>query len=635
MTDSILSLCGRLTLCFALCCLSFLAPSCGGNETSLDIPAADINPLAAHDAVNLPQLTGDPLGSLPGLPVGDPLAEANRNLSFTNIVSYNGNAIFDSSPGTLFPNNSVVIPSGLNGTTWVRYAFNTGGYQPKRVSVDLTCNAGSVAYIAYSNYQTGRWDWQPPASGLVSYNLQPALYLNGSDQFYVAVLTAGGSTATVNSLSVRFDNDLLYDFSISGTLLDEHGAPLASQFVSITPNPDFVNVITDVDGSYIIGLPTTGMYQVQPLSLIMGFTPLNEMIDVQGHETGVDFSGMRVDIRGRIANTDDIGLAGVSLILSPGGSTTISGADGEYEFQGVANGAYTVDPMLATYSFDPASANANVAGSDVEDVNFDYTGGQPTYSILGNISEAGSSPVPDVVVVLNPGYRLAFTDNNGNYSFTGLPAGSYDLDPVKGNWSFSPAVRQVTIDSSSVNNTDFTASPPPPEYMATGTVRWKDSATQLTYGVPGITIEAIDCNTNEVRAWGATDENGFYSISGLVPGCYDLKLKSFVYASFIFWTLDITDHSLDNNDFDVAFKSGGPTWNNFAASYVANSCSSCHRPESQTSVSPNLREYGETKAAGTASNARIQNGTMPPGNPSSELNKVLFKRWREADYPLE
>jgi hypothetical protein len=117
---------------------------------------------------------------------------------------------------------------------------------------------------------------------------------------------------------VRFDNDVFYDFSIAGTMLDEHGAPVARQILDLSPNPDGVQVTTDVDGTYYVGLPSAGMYHLEPqFSPDTIYQPPSSDVDVTGHMGGVDFLAVRVTIRGRIANADGVGLPGVSLTSIP------------------------------------------------------------------------------------------------------------------------------------------------------------------------------------------------------------------------------------------------------------------------------------------------------------------------------
>ncbi|MCB1216343.1 carboxypeptidase regulatory-like domain-containing protein [bacterium] len=605
-------------LSITLLCLA----ACGGGNGQPELTAAS-SPLPAHERLET--------GQLPGLPLGDPQSQPDRNLSFTNIVSYNGNGIFNASPNCLFPNNSIVLPSMTAETAWALYAFNTGGYQPERLSVDITCNPGSVAYVAVSDYQAGRWQWQSPTDGPASYDLPEGLYLNSLTQFYVAVLTSGGSSATVKSLSVRFDNDVIYDHSVSGTILDEHGEPLASQFIFVSPNPDNVTLVTDVDGSFLIGLPTAGMYSFEPQSMNVSYSPPTQNVNVSGAVQDIDFTGTRIDISGRVATADGVGVPGISITLNPGAiMTTVSGADGEYSFEGIANGSYSVDPLQAGYTFNPASENVNVSGTDVGGVDFESTGGQPSYAISGNIND-GSNPVAGVAITLTPGFRLAFTDVNGNYSFSNLAPAQYDLKPALGKWTFNPVVRLVNLGNANENGIDFTGTAPPPEHSGFGKVVWDDNGT--LYGIPGIRVDVYDINAAPVVATAYSGSDGSFEVTGLVEGTYYARVNSLVYKgdSFYLFTISGIDGFIGN--VETEFKAGGPTWDNWAASYVSNSCTSCHRPDSQTAVDPPLRTLTEVANTGSACNARIQNGTMPPGNPSSDLNKRYFQIWRLASYP--
>ncbi|MCB1188276.1 carboxypeptidase regulatory-like domain-containing protein [bacterium] len=612
-------------LVFSLLCLA----ACGGEQQTemLATPAV----LAAHEGLDLQQLPGS---TLPELPAQDRAAGPDRNLSFTNIVSYNGIGIFNSSPNCLYPNNSIVLPSSTAETAWALYAFNTGGYQPERLSVDLTCNPGSVAYIAYSDYQSGRWQWQAPTSGPASYDMPPSLYLNSTTQFFVAILTSGGSAATVKSLSVRFDNDVMYDHSVSGTILDEHGEPLASQYIFVNPNPDGVNLVTDVDGTYFIGLPTAGMYSFEPQSMNVAYMPASQNVNVSGAMDGIDFTGTRIDISGRVATAEGVGVPGISLTLNPGSiMTTVSGADGEYSFEGVADGAYTVDPLQAGYSFTPSSQNVNVSGADEDSVDFEASGGQPTFAISGNINDGGS-PVPGVAVTLTPGFRLAFTDVNGNYSFTNLAPSQYNLKPTLGKWTFNPVVRLVNLGSANENGIDFAATAPPPTRKVSGQMDWfVPGDASEKYGIPGLLMTLQGQNGNPASYSTYTDNTGYFEFPAADQGNYKLFNSQVAYGGAS-WSFPLADIDVSVSA-TIQLKTGGPTWQNFAASYVGNSCTSCHRPDSQTSVSPFLRDYTETKNAGTASNARIQNDTMPPGNPSLPIHKRQFQVWRLASYPLD
>lgn len=624
---------GIFALPALLCLLCILCISCGGSDGPL--PDSKIEPVKTEHAPLQELRPGSVQPGLPGLAelAASGNAEVPRELSYTNVVHYAGNGIFDGSPGNLFPDGSTVVVSDSGTFGWVTYAFNTGGYQPEVLSLDITCNPGSSAYIAWGDFGSGRWAFQQPVTGPVTFQLPAGLYLNSTNQFFVAVVTYGGSLATVNSINIEFDNDLVYPHSISGTILDEHGEPMPGQSLSITPNPDSVQVVTGTDGGYTIGLPAAGMYDVTPQSTNTGYSPVMQTVDVNGDMTGVDFTGTRLDIRGRIADADGNPLAGVQLTLSPGNAITFSGADGEYHYVVQTDDSYTVTPLLATYAFTPSSAIANVSGADVDNLDFSYSGGQPTYGIFGNVHEADLSPVDGVFVTLNPGNRLAITDANGNYGFTGLAEATYDLACSKNGWSFAPPVKLVNISGSSENGADFTGTPPLPTRKVSGTSKWRDPETNDLYGIPGLLVRLKGIDGNTASYGTETDINGDYEFPAVVQGRYKLDFVSISY------NIGSATFTIKDSDGGASFFSpmttGGPTWQNFAASYVGNQCTSCHRPGSQTAAAPFLRDYDEVVNAGTASHIRIQNDTMPPGNPSLPIHKRQFELWRLANYPLD
>jgi hypothetical protein len=64
-------------------------------------------------------------------------------------------------------------------------------------------------------------------------------------------------------------------------------------------------------------------------------------------------------------------LSGVTVTLAGAASgTTTSGANGNYQFTGLTDGAYTVTPSMAQYVFDPPVRNVNLAGMDMVGQNF-------------------------------------------------------------------------------------------------------------------------------------------------------------------------------------------------------------------------------------------------------------------------
>jgi hypothetical protein len=141
------------------------------------------------------------------------------------------------------------------------------------------------------------------------------------------------------------------------------------------------------------------------------------------------------------------------------GATT--DASGNYSFNGLADGAYTLTPSLAGYTFSPASATVTVSGADATATAF-VSAASGSYSITGAVSGA----VMQGVTVSLSGTATAntLTDAGGAYRFTGLANGSYTLTPSLSGYTFNPVDWTVNVSGASLAGRNFaaTATPPPP-----------------------------------------------------------------------------------------------------------------------------------------------------------------------------
>jgi len=211
---------------------------------------------------------------------------------------------------------------------------------------------------------------------------------------------------------------------------------------------------------------------------------------------------------------------GVTITLNTGQSTTTN-ASGAYTISGLSDGAYTVTPTIAGYSFTPANANATVSGSDVTGIDFasavlkftltvnSGTGGgqykeNDTIQIsatppAGQVFDAWTGDVKYVTdvasssttlkmpaknITVTATFRIAThnisgkitgdvqngvtvsidathsttTDASGNYTLTGLQDGDYTITPVLTGYTFTPTTQDVTLSGSDQTDIDFTSS---------------------------------------------------------------------------------------------------------------------------------------------------------------------------------
>lgn len=207
-----------------------------------------------------------------------------------------------------------------------------------------------------------------------------------------------------------------------------------------------------------------------------------------------------------------IALQGVLINLS-GAATgnTTTNASGTYSFTRLAAGDYTVTPSLAGFIFSPVSDVVTVSGADVIGNNFTETASAAATSIL---SGTASGAVAQNVVINLSGSNTGsvLTDSSGNYSFSGLAAGSYTVTPSRAGFIFSPVSSAVTT-TSGINASGF-------NFTATADAA---APASLSGSVSGAVVQNVTINLGGANTGAAlTDANGKFSFTGLAAGTYTL-----------------------------------------------------------------------------------------------------------------
>ncbi|HEX8650066.1 MAG TPA: carboxypeptidase regulatory-like domain-containing protein [Pyrinomonadaceae bacterium] len=151
------------------------------------------------------------------------------------------------------------------------------------------------------------------------------------------------------------------------------------------------------------------------------------------------------------------GLDGVTMKLT--GSRTLTqttASGGNYSFAGLPTGNYTVTPVRAGYTFNPAQASFNNLSANQTAANFTATAN--SYTISGRIL-IGTSPLAGVTVKLTGSRTLsATTDSLGNYKFAALTGGgNYTVTPSKVGYKFTPVSRTFTALSANQTTANFSA----------------------------------------------------------------------------------------------------------------------------------------------------------------------------------
>jgi hypothetical protein len=262
--------------------------------------------------------------------------------------------------------------------------------------------------------------------------------------------------------------------------------------------------MTDASGNFAFFGLSNGSYTLTPSRAGYDFSPMSLSPSVNDADvTGVSFaSTMRTyGISGTVSGDT---VADVVITLSGAGSgTAMTDASGHYAFTGLSNGSYTLTPSKAGYDFSPGSLSPAVNGADVTGQNFGAA--LRTFSISGTVSGDTASGV--LVTLSGAADRTEMTDASGNYAFTGLSNGDYELTPSKAGYAFSPTSLRPTVNGSNVTGQTLTATA---VFTISGTVSG-DTAAGVTMTLTGAYVRTE-----------TTDASGNYTFTGVRNGDYTL-----------------------------------------------------------------------------------------------------------------
>jgi hypothetical protein len=145
----------------------------------------------------------------------------------------------------------------------------------------------------------------------------------------------------------------------------------AIQLIALAPMaPDSANA--DSSGNYTFSGLANGNYSITPSETGFTFVPPSLAIAVKSADVdNADFTatGQTYSISGTISPASSGSGATVTL-SGTAGATTTADSSGNYIFNGVTNGGYTVTPTKAGLTFNPTSLPATVNGANVTNVNF-------------------------------------------------------------------------------------------------------------------------------------------------------------------------------------------------------------------------------------------------------------------------
>ncbi len=304
--------------------------------------------------------------------------------------------------------------------------------------VNLTVRGGLI-------YGTVTENWEPVGGANISLDDFDLNATSGSDGSYtIDGLKSGAYSVTATAVdhdplsrivTLQIGGFARLDFalasltgSISGTVLHATSLePIEDANVSVRiegPPPVTITVTTEVDGSYYVPNLPAGTYSVA-VSLEGFNTSTLEGVEVV---SGADTTD--VDILLEEKPTVLLGTVRSGAVLLVGANVSVWGTEyyglssieGKYEIEGIPAGTYTVEASLQGYLNVTVFGVEIATGSELQ-LNFNLTGlPGALYGIV--VDAVTGDELAGVTVVVLP-QRETITNTNGEFQFTGLPAGEY------------------------------------------------------------------------------------------------------------------------------------------------------------------------------------------------------------------
>ena len=358
-----------------------------------------------------------------------------------------------------------------------------------------------VAFSDTSTLDNNQWSWDfgdDDSSG----EQDPTHVYTEPGRYTVRLTTTDGSAETTTTKTDYVEVFSSTDPVVSGTVRESYA------------NTGLKNVAVTLGGSGVATTDATGYYAAQVpngWSGILGpslsgwvFTPRNMTLsNVTSDQSSQDFLGSymppyMVNISGKV-EFGGTGLGLVQLDFS-GVGTCFTDSSGNYSYDVPDQWSGTVTPSMSGYFFSPASRTYAALTADQTNQDFSsFVSPPPMITVEGTIKTDGGTPLLGVVVNYagTGGAGSAGVDIQGKYSFQVLSGWSGTATPSLSGYTFSPASRTYTGQTTDVTNHDYTA------YVQTVTI--SGSVTFGGAGLGSVTMTVSDVGTV------STDASGSYN----------------------------------------------------------------------------------------------------------------------------
>ncbi len=261
--------------------------------------------------------------------------------------------------------NTDVTGQDFTVTTYVlsgRVTNNSGiGFSGVSITLSgtesLSTTTDANGYYTFAVFQTG------------AYTITPSMSVPGY------TFTPAQKTVSVTSGDVTGQNFSTVAYVVSGRVTTPSGAGVSGITMSVTGQSSFSST-SDANGDYAVAVIQSGVYTIKPSATCnsYSFTPADITVSVIAADvTGQNFAANPIPhtLSGRITAPDGSAAPGVIVNLSGNASaTTTTDANGDYTFDIVQSGYFTITPSTSEYTFHPAYRIVSICGTNVTGQDF-------------------------------------------------------------------------------------------------------------------------------------------------------------------------------------------------------------------------------------------------------------------------
>lgn len=354
--------------------------------------------------------------------------------SWSPVPPRTGKIVFDQlNPSTLFlitnpffSNSEGIFRSTDNGQTWKQ--VNTGLNVSQVFALVVDPVRSSTLYLASSPPSgTDAFVTKINAAGngliystFIGGPINPSFANVNAQAFGVAVDTSGNAYVTGSTTSLDFPitsgayqpfnrgsqdafiSKLSMSYVISGHILANGATPLGGVEVVLNDGGSLTSVLTEGDGSYQFSrLREGGNYTVSASKAHFTMTPASQTFNNLNSDQVLDFTATAsaaqfFTISGKVSE-NGVGLAGVAVTLSGSQSgLRTTDSNGNFSFELVAGGNYTVTPSLLGFNFGPAQTFNNLGANQTAD----FAATRQSF-VVTNVNNHGAGSLRDAITNAN------------------------------------------------------------------------------------------------------------------------------------------------------------------------------------------------------------------------------------------